>query len=117
MRFQFDDPVYGVRLFVFVGPVAVVRAWARRRGMTEVLFSDDDDGGIRRMKNPAHLIVWVSRCSNDWYGLALLAHELFHAVYYVLQRAGVNDEEATAYLQGYYLARICSRLFKSKKER
>lgn len=69
-----------------------------------VEWVDDDQGG-------RVFIMWFSESSVD---IGIVAHESFHVATDILEYAGVEDEESTAYLVGYISQTVAEMIWKFK---
>ncbi len=61
-------------------------------------------------------ILWLRDYPKSAQSLATITHEVFHAVYFVLDKVGIkisdDSDELVAYMQGYLVEKILNRIAK-----
>ena len=61
-------------------------------------------------------ILWIRDYPNEAGSLSCITHEVFHAVYFLLGRVGIeisdDSDELVAYMQGYLVNKILNRIAK-----
>jgi hypothetical protein len=114
--FKIIDEIYGTEIIIFVGTQRQAESYAKKNlcaegiGIRESMdgctctFINDDDESVR--------FIWLQEYPWTLAQWVVISHEVNHVAFYVLEGAGVDDEEAHCYYHDYLLRKILKTLNK-----
>ena len=107
MKILIKDPIYGVHLNVFIGDRGDYLKWVKKTYNVELNSAEGTLGTCNALeassKEAMINTVWLEEFKKTPTHYAILAHELYHATQFAMDRVGIPmiDGEASAYYHTY----------------